>query len=158
VETTAATGNEEISTPMKTIAIGNNSDDSTTTMSTTQLQEQEELQHQTIIEKAAQRLADLDTGYDKLDRCEILLMEEYRRVVEEEACLRRALQKATESGREMLSREKKEKDDLAVQRLEAALFDDDDEDSSDEGEDIDGDDFMGNSSQNGDAPFADGDV
>jgi len=59
-------------------------------------------------------------------------MEEFHRAVEEEKCLRDALQLCTESGREMHVRLKKETNELAVKRLEAALFNDDDDDDDDD--------------------------
>lgn len=139
VETAAASNqtadNEELSMATTTVSIGNNTDDSTATVRTTSFHGSEERQRRrrqrtTVQERAAQRLANLDAEFDRLDRCEILLVEEYARIVEEEARLRRALQKSTESGRETRLREKREKDESAVQRLEAALFDDDGEDST----------------------------
>lgn len=91
-----------------------------------------------IQDRAAERLRHLDAAYEKLNRCEVLLMEEYKRALKEEACLVRALQLSNESGKETHDREKREKDELAVQRLEAALFNDDEEDNSDSDDSEDG--------------------
>ena len=74
------------------------------------------------VSKAAAAITRLDDEYAKLNNEERNMMHILERLKREEAALQKALQEASVSGAERLRRDRKERDDAAVARLESALF------------------------------------
>jgi hypothetical protein len=75
--------------------------------------------------------------YKQLNDVESVLMKEYDKLVKEEKILRQSVQQSKESSRDRMIREKKEKEEYVLNRLEEALMMGSDSDSSsddDEGE------------------------
>jgi hypothetical protein len=93
--------------------------------------EQQEAALELSVEKAQAALTRLDEEYSTLDQEESKLMIMMENVRKEETCLHEALKEATESGAERRARDKKERDDAVVARLESALFESDSSDEDD---------------------------
>lgn len=74
------------------------------------------------VSKAAAAVTRLDDEYAKLNNDERNMMHILERLSREEAALQKALQEVSGSGAERLKRDRKERDDAAVARLESALF------------------------------------
>lgn len=74
------------------------------------------------VSKATAAVTRLDDEYAKLNNEERNLMHILERLRREEVALRKSLQEASDSGAEQLKRDRKERDDAAVARLESALF------------------------------------
>ena len=64
----------------------------------------------------------LNQQWLNLDKVETLLLNQYEQLVKEEQCLRKAIQESKETGREKMIRERKEREEQAMNRLEEALM------------------------------------
>eukprot|EP01083_Nonionella_stella_P092517 259027_1 len=60
--------------------------------------------------------------YKQLNDAESVLMKEYDKLVKEEKILRQSVQQSKESSRDRIIREKKEKEEYVLNRLEEALM------------------------------------
>eukprot|EP01083_Nonionella_stella_P069034 183730_1 len=80
------------------------------------------------------KIESLNAEYAKLNKAESYLMDELKKLQEEHTALQSALRQTTETGRDKMAREKKERDEIAMKNLQEALL------GSDEGSSCDDDD------------------
>ena len=95
---------------------GNNSSDEDISSSSTK-------EHSNSIQKLYEK-------YEKLNQVEEVFGKEYAKLVTEERLLRKAIQESQETGKEKMIREKREREEEAIHRLEEALLMDDSSSSS----------------------------
>jgi predicted RNase H-like nuclease (RuvC/YqgF family) len=77
------------------------------------------------VSKASAAITRLDDEYEKLNREERNMMAILERLKREQASLQAAIQEASESGADRLRKDRKEREDAAMARLENALFESD---------------------------------
>ena len=90
-------------------------------------------------QQCLQTLHRLDEEYIALDAMEAILRRDLNRLQQDEQRIRRAMQLSSETPAERREREARERDQKALEKLESALFDEDEDEEGDDGDGGDGD-------------------
>eukprot|EP01083_Nonionella_stella_P194904 718465_1 len=75
-----------------------------------------------LIATASSKIESLNAEYAKLNKAESYLMDELKKLQEEHTALQSALRQTTETGRDKMAREKRERDEIAMKNLQEALL------------------------------------